>query len=137
VKLDIPAAKLLAAEWTSPVVWSGYEIGIAAAYPYDSVERDFGYVNHHPLPEAYALYSPKGHHRPTWDPTALLAAAYPDRGYFDLSPAGAVIVNDAGHTDFLPGKDGKGLHRYLKMSDAQAARVREAIVQLCVEPPKK
>lgn len=137
VIMDIPAAQKLAKEWPTPVVWSGYEIGIAAAYPYESVERDYGYVTYHPLPEAYALYSPKGHHRPTWDPTALLYAVYPDRGYFDLSPAGRVTVEDNGATWFRPSKDGKGPHRYLVMRPEQATRVREAIVQLCVEPPKK
>ncbi|MDR2849199.1 MAG: nucleoside hydrolase [Verrucomicrobiota bacterium] len=134
VILDIPAAQKLAREWPSPMVWSGYEIGIAAAYPYESIERDYGYTAHHPLPEAYALYSPKGHHRPTWDPTALLYAVYPDRGYFGLSPEGTVTVDDAGRTDFAPSKNGR--HRYLSMSAEQAARVREAIVLLCAEPPR-
>ncbi len=134
---DVPAAQKLAKEWPTPVVWSGYEIGVAAAYPYDSVVRDYGYVKHHPLPEAYALYSPPGHHRPTWDPTALLYAVYPDRGYFDLSPGGHVTVEDNGATWFRPSKDGKGPHRFLVMSPEQTSRVREAIVQLCVTPPAK
>ncbi len=134
---DIPAAQKLAREWPSPAVWSGFEIGIAAAYPYESIERDYGYIKHHPLPEAYALYSPKGHNRPTWDPTALLYAVFPDRGYFGLSAAGTVTVADDGATVFRPGKDGKGRDRYLTMSAEQAARVREAIVQLCVTPPSK
>ncbi|HRR34507.1 MAG TPA: nucleoside hydrolase [Kiritimatiellia bacterium] len=134
---DIPAAQKLAQEWPTPVVWSGFEIGIAAAYPYESIEQDYGYTQHHPLPEAYALYSPKGHDRPTWDPTALLYAVYPDRGYFSLSPAGTVTVSDDGATIFRPGKDGKGRDRYLAMNAEQAARVREAIVQLCVAPPTK
>lgn len=133
---DIPAAQTLAKEWPTPILWSGFEIGIAAAYPYDSIERDFGYIKHHPLPDAYALYSPKGHHRPTWDPTAVLAAVYPDRGYFTLSPGGTVVVEDNGATVFREGKDGKGRDRYLSMSPEQVGRVREAIVQLCVEPPR-
>lgn len=134
---DIPAAKKLAQEWPSPIVWSGFEIGIAAPYPYESIERDYGYLKHHPLPEAYALYSPKGHNRPTWDPTALLYAVCPDRGYFGLSPAGSVTVADDGATVFRPGKDGKGRDRYLAMNAEQTARVREVIVQLCVAPPAK
>ncbi|MDD4025988.1 MAG: nucleoside hydrolase [Kiritimatiellae bacterium] len=134
---DIPAAQKLAREWPSPVVWSGFEIGIAAAYPYESIERDYGYIQHHPLPEAYALYSPKGHNRPTWDPSAVLYAVYPDRGYFSLSPAGTVNVADDGATVFRPGKDGKGRDRYLVMDAGQTARMREAIVQLCVAPPTK
>ncbi|HEY1049405.1 MAG TPA: nucleoside hydrolase [Prosthecobacter sp.] len=132
---DVPAAQKLAVHWPTPIVWSGYEIGIAAAYPHESIERDFEYVKHHPLKDAYYAYNPPPHDRPTWDPTAVLYAIYPDRGYFDLSPPGGVTVEDNGATWYRPSKDGKGRHRYLVMSAAQAARVREAIVQLCVEPP--
>jgi inosine-uridine nucleoside N-ribohydrolase len=132
---DVPAAQSLAKRWPTPVVWSGFEIGIAAAYPHQSIEQDFDYVPHHPLKEAYVLYNPPPHDRPTWDPTALLYALYPDRGYFDLSPPGNVTVEDNGATWFRPGKEGRGLHRFLVMSAAQTARVREVIVQLCVEPP--
>ncbi len=131
---DIPAAQKLAKEWPTPVLWSGFEVGIAAAYPYVSVERDYGYAQHHPMPEAYALYSPKGHDRPTWDPTSLLVAVYPDRDYFTLSPVGTVTVEDNGGTLFAPGK---GRDRYLSMNAEQTGRVREAIVQLCVAPPEK
>jgi inosine-uridine nucleoside N-ribohydrolase len=134
---DIPAAQALAKGWPSPVVWSGFEIGIAAAYPHQSVEQDFGYVKHHPLKEAYYVYQPPPHDRPTWDPTSLLYAVYPDRGYFTLSPTGTVQVDDDGATVFRPSKDGKGRDRFLSMSTEQSALVREAIVQLSVEPPAK
>ena len=134
---DIPAAQKLAIHWPTPIVWSGYEIGVAAAYPHVSIEQDFEYVKHHPLKEAYYAYNPPPHDRPTWDPTAVLYAIYPDRGYFDLTPPGGVTVEDNGATWYRPSKDGKGRHRYLVMSAEQAARVREAIVQLCVEPPAK
>ena len=134
---DVPAAQKLAKEWPSPVVWSGFEIGVAAAFPHDVVARDFGYVKHHPLKEAYYLYSAPDHDRPTWDPTALLYTVCPDRGYFTLSPAGTVKVEDNGATWFRPSRDGKGRDRFLTMSAEQAARVREAIVQLCVAPPAK
>jgi len=134
---DIPAAQALAKNWPSPVVWSGFEIGVAAAFPHSVVERGFEFVKHHPLKEAYVLYSPPPHDRPTWDPTALLYAVCPDDGYFALSTAGTVEVENNGATWFHPSPDGKGRDRYLAMSAEQAARVREAIVQLCVEPPKK
>lgn len=134
---DIPAAQALAKNWPTPLVWSGFEIGWAATFPHTVIERDLDYVPHHPLKEAYYLYEPPPHDRPTWDPTALLYAVYPDRGYFDLSPGGTVAVENNGATWYRPTKDGKGLHRYLVMSTTQAARVREAIVQLSVEPPAK
>lgn len=134
---DIPAAQALAKNWPSPVVWSGFEIGVAALFPHEVIERDLEYVKHHPLKEAYVLYEPPPHDRPTWDPTALLYAVCPDRGYFELSPPGAVTVEDNGATWYRPAGDGKGLHRYLAMNAERSARVREAIVQLSVAPPRR
>jgi len=67
----------------------------------------------------------------------LFRSVYPERNYFGLSPAGMVTVEDNGATWYRPSKDGKGRDRYLVMSNEQAARVREAIVQLSVEPPVK
>jgi len=132
---DVPAAQKLAKQWPTPVFWSGYEIGVAAAFPHVSIEQDLNYVPHHPLKEAYYLYMPPPHDRPTWDPTAVLYAVYPDRGYFDLSPVGTVTVEDNAATWFRPSRDGKGQHRFLVMSPEQTTRVREAIVQLSCEPP--
>lgn len=136
VKLDVPAAQKLAKEWPTQMVWSGYEIGVAAAFPHVVIEQDLQYMPQHPLKEAYYLYSPPPHDRPTWDPTSVLYAVYPDRGYFDLSPSGNITVEDDAATLFRPAKKGAGKHRFLIMSPEQAARVREAIVQLSVEPPK-
>jgi len=135
VKLDVPAAQKLAKEWPTQLVWSGFEIGVAAAFPHVVIEQDLNYLTHHPLKEAYVLYNPPPHDRPTWDPTSVLYAIHPDRGYFDLSPAGNVVVDADAGTVFRPSKDGKGRHRFLVMSPEQTERVREAIVQLCVEPP--
>jgi inosine-uridine nucleoside N-ribohydrolase len=132
---DVPAAQKLAKQWPTPIIWSGYEIGVAAAFPHVSIEQDLNYVPHHPLKEAYYLYNPPPHDRPTWDPTSVLYAVYPDRGYFDLSPPGTVTVEDNAATWFRASKDGKGQHRFLIMSAEQTARVREAIVQLSCEPP--
>lgn len=135
VKLDIPAAQKLAKEWPSPVVWSGFEIGFACTYPHESIERDFAYVPHHPVKEAYYLYNPPPHDRPNWDPTAVLYAVYPDRGYFELSPRGSVTVDDDAATVFRPGKNGAGRDRFLILNELLNARAREAIVQLASEPP--
>lgn len=135
VKLDVPAAQKLAKQWPTQVVWSGFEIGVAAAFPHVVIEQDLNYLTHHPLKEAYYLYNPPPHDRPTWDPTAVLYALLPDRGYFDLSPSGNVTVEDDSATLFRPSKDGKGRHRFLVMSPEQTERVREAVVQLSVEPP--
>ncbi|MGQ9914408.1 MAG: hypothetical protein ACUVQQ_08700 [Thermogutta sp.] len=39
---DIPAAKRIAEAWPTPIIWSGFEIGIAISYPAVSIERDYG-----------------------------------------------------------------------------------------------
>ncbi|MCX6892765.1 MAG: nucleoside hydrolase [Verrucomicrobiota bacterium] len=131
---DLPASKRLARDWPTPIVWSGFEIGIALPYPAISIERDFDYVAHHPAAEAYCLYNPPPHERPTWDLTSVLYAVYPDRGYFDMSPPGTVTVEPDGFTRFTPG--GSGRDRYLILSRIQGARVKEALVQLVSQPPR-
>jgi purine nucleosidase len=131
---DIANCRKLADEWPTPVVWSGFEIGIALPYPAESIIKDYGYVADHPLAEAYRRYEPPPHNRPTWDLTSVLYAVHPDRGYFDLSPPGRVIVEKDGFTVFEPASAGK--HRYLKLTDAQRPRVLEALVQLSSQPPK-
>ena len=89
---DIASCRILAERWPTAMVFSGFEIGIALPYPAVSIERDYGYVRHHPLAEAYIRRNPPPHNRPTWDLTSVLYAVLPDRGYFDLSPRGTVTV---------------------------------------------
>ena len=130
---DIPAAQKLAKEWPTPIIYSGYEIGIAITTPAASIDRDYGYVTHHPLQEAYQLYLPTPHERPTWDLTSVLWAIRPTRGYFTLSPAGRAHVNGEGRTEFENIADGP--HHFLIVDDAQIARTREALALLASEPP--
>ena len=72
---DVPSARALAERWPTAMVYSGFEIGIALPYPAVSIERDYGYVPHHPLAEAYIRYIPPPHNRPTWDLTSVLYAS--------------------------------------------------------------
>jgi inosine-uridine nucleoside N-ribohydrolase len=130
---DIPAAKTLVADWPTPIVWSGFEIGRSLLYPHESILQDYNYVPHHPLAEAYTLYNPPPHDRPTWDLTSVLHAVRADRVYFDLSPAGRVTVADDGLTTFDESVDGRD--RYLILRDEQKGRATEALVQLSSQPP--
>ena len=101
-------------------------------YPHQSIERDFQYVPHHPLKDAYYSYEPPPHDRPAWDPTAVLQAVLLDRGYFQLSEPGRVMVEPNGVTNFQPAADGPD--RFLRLEPSAVERVREAIVQLSSEP---
>lgn len=129
---DIPSAKILAAEWPTPIVYSGFEIGLAIPYPAVSIERDYNYVPHHPLKESYVLYEPPPHNRPTWDLTSVLYAVFPDRGYFGVSAVGSVTVDDRGATIYAASEN--GLHRYLTLTPEQQIRATEALMQLSSEP---
>lgn len=132
VYIDLPAARKVFADWPTEVVVSGYEIGKAILYPAQSIEADFNYVPHHPLPEAYRLYRKMPYDRETWDLTSILYAVRPDRGYFSLSPAGTVTVDEEQVTQFAPGE---GKHRYLTVDAEQIVRVKEALIQLASQPP--
>jgi hypothetical protein len=131
---DIPSFRQLVDQWPTPVVFSGFEIGIALPYPATSIERDYGYVEYHPLAEAYVRYIPPPHNRPTWDLTAVLQAVLGDRGYFELSAPGRVTCKADGSTRFQ--KTSRGFHSYLILRPEQKPRVLEALVQLSSQPPQ-
>jgi inosine-uridine nucleoside N-ribohydrolase len=133
IKMDVGSAQALARRWPTPIVFSGFEIGVALPYPAESIEQDFGYVVNHPLAEAYRLYEPPPHNRPTWDLTSVLYAVRPERGYFELSPPGQVHVADDATTTFTPRPNGS--HRVLRLNSDQAGRTLEALVQLASQPP--
>lgn len=132
---DLASAKKLAAEWPTEILWSGFEIGLALPYPHQSILKDYRYVAHHPLAEAYHLYIPPPHDRPTWDLTSVLVGIRPDRDYFGLSPQGHVTVEPDGLTRFEEVSNGK--HRYLTLTDVQRARTLEALQVLSSQPPQQ
>lgn len=131
---DIPSAQKLIEDWPTPIIFSGFEIGRDIEYPADSIEQDYGYVTHHPVAEAYRLYMPPPHNRPTWDLTPVLQAVRPTRGYFGFSPPGLVSVDNEGVTYFKEKEH--GLHRYFTVTPEQIVRAKEAFVCLASQPPE-
>lgn len=132
---DIASAQQIVDNWPTPVVFSGIEIGNTIEFPGASIVRDFGYVPHHPLAEAYLLHSPPTHNRPTWDLTSVLYAVRPESGYFSLSPSGRVRVTGDGQTIFKPSTDGR--HQFLKVDDEQRRKVKAALIELATQQPDK
>ena len=130
---DFAAAKKLIADWPTPLWASGNEIGDAITYPAESIRRDFEYVPHHPVKEAYEAWGKMPFERPCWDLTSVLIAVRPDHGYFGLSDPGTIRFDDAMVTHFTPAAAGR--HRYLTLTPQQAVRVREACSQLVSQPP--
>lgn len=133
--MDIPPAKKVFAQWPTPIVASGWEIGNAIKCHSASMREDYGYVAHHPLQEAYQYYRGLTNDQPTYDLTSVLYAVRPDRGYFELSKPGTIRVEDDKTTSFT--EDANGKHRYLIADPTHVTRVRECQEMLCSEPPKK
>ena len=135
VRNGIGSMQRLADQWPDdvPVVWSDFLIGIAAAYPRESIKRDFEYEPGHIVKEAYLAYCGPEHDRPTWDLTSVLYAVRPDDNYFGLSETGKVTVEEDGFTRFAPKPNGRD--RYLTMSPKQTIRVVEALRYLVSQPP--
>lgn len=135
VYIDLPAAAKVFAEWPTPIVTSGYEIGDTIKYPSVSIENDFNYVKNHPVAEAYRNYMKMPYDRQTWDLTAVLYAVRPNRGYFSLSENGTITTDAEGVTTHTANPAAR--QQYLIVNDTQRARVLEALIQLASQPPGK
>lgn len=134
VEKDVASAKQLAQHWPSPMIWSGFEVGLAIRFPAVRIREDYASPERHLVRDAYLAYCGKDGENPTWDLTAVLQIALPERGYFGMSAAGQVTVTDAAITEFVPASEGK--HRFLTVTPEQSTRVREAFTQLCAEPAR-
>ena len=99
-----------------------------------SIERDYGYVKHHPLAEAYIRYIPPPHNRPTWDLTSVLFAVLDDREYFDISPPGKVTVEPTASRDTSQSQ--KEITATSSSGPSKSRAVLEALVQLSSQPPQ-
>jgi inosine-uridine nucleoside N-ribohydrolase len=131
---DIVSAQKVFGDWPGEVVSSGFEVGRAIRYPAKRIETDFRWTQKSPLVEAYQAYHAMPYDEPLWDPSAALYAVRPEAGYYSLSPAGKIQVDDKGVTRFV---EGEGRQHYLMVNQEQKARVLEAISLLASQPPAK
>jgi inosine-uridine nucleoside N-ribohydrolase len=145
IKTDIAAARKLFAEWPTPIVASGVEVGQDLLYPASSIEKDFAWTPDHPVADAYRAYKPMPYDAPTGDMSAVLYAVRPKEGYFKLSDPGTISVLDDGRTKFTASADGK--HRYLILDPDQKEKIVRTYTEIAsakpvpkaprVRPPKK
>ncbi|MEO8130772.1 MAG: nucleoside hydrolase [Bryobacteraceae bacterium] len=133
IQTDIPAARKLFAEWPTPIVVSGSEIGEALAFPAASIERDFAWSPAHPVVDAYKAYRPMPYDAPSGDMSAVLYAVHSQEGYFKLSEPGTITVLDDGRTKFTPSAQGK--HRYLILDPAQKDRIIKIYTEIASAKP--
>ncbi len=133
IQVDIPAARKLFAEWPTPIVVVGREVGETLLYPAASIEKDFAWSPAHPLVDAYRAYKPMPYDAPSGALAAVLHAVRPQETYFQLSEAGLIRVLDDGSSRFTPSAGGK--HRYLIAPPAQQERTVRAFTEIASAKP--
>jgi hypothetical protein len=132
VKADVPAAKRLLAEWPTPLVAVGTEVGDGLPFPGSSIEEDFAWAPAHPIVDAYRAFQPMPYDAAAPSMAAVLYAVRPD-GYFKLSAPGTIGVLEDGRTRFTPAADGR--HKYLIIDPEQKEKVVLTYVQLASAKP--
>ncbi|MEI9975331.1 MAG: nucleoside hydrolase [Ignavibacteriota bacterium] len=112
MQADPAAAKQVLAEWPTPIVASGVEVGAALPFPGASIDKQFAESTpDNPVADAYRAWKPMPYDTPSWAMAAALHAARPNEGYFKLSDPGRIALDDRGRTSFTPAEN--GTHRYL------------------------
>jgi hypothetical protein len=133
IKADIAAARQLFANWPTPIVAVGTEVGNALRYPGSHIEADFSWSPLHPVVAAYRAFQPAPYDAPGQAMAAVLYAADQKAAYFQLSEPGTIAVLDDGRTRFVPAVNGK--HRYLAVDPAQKEHVLKAYTELAATKP--
>ena len=133
IKADVAAARKLFAEWTTPIVAVGSEVGDALPYPAASIEKDFAWAPVHPVVDAYRAARPMPYDAPASALAAVLYAVHPEDGFFKLSDPGTITVLDDGRTRFTPGAEGK--HRHLIVDPAMKEKVLGVYTAMVSAPP--
>lgn len=111
IKADIAAARRLFADWPTPIVVIGKEVGDAVPFPGGSIATDYAWSPAHPIVEAYKAWKPMPYDAPSQAVLAALYASDMKGDLLKLSQPGQIEVLDDGRTKFTPSPSGR--HRYL------------------------
>jgi hypothetical protein len=130
---DAPAARRLFAEWPTPIVVAGSELGDAFPFPGASIEKDFAWSEAHPLVAAYRAYRPMPYDAPAVAMAAALYAVRPLENYFKLSDPGTCSVAEDGRLRHNPAAGGK--HRMLIADATQKERIQQIYAETASTKP--
>jgi len=135
LKPDIAAAVKLFAEWPTPIVAAGAEVGAALEFPGAAAMEKFAQaMPDNPVADAYRAYKPMPYDTPSFALAAALYAARPKEDYFKLSSPGIIKMDEQGRTAFTPAE--KGNHRYLIADPTQREKILTAYVDLTSAKPE-
>ena len=129
---DVPAIRRILAEWPSPIVFCGREVGEALPFPAASIEKDFGWAPSNPVVDAYRAFKPMPYDWPSWDMAAMLYAVHPDKGFFQTR-TGTIQARDDGGIEFIQSPNGP--HHALAVDPAQKDKTLQTIIQIASAKP--
>jgi hypothetical protein len=133
VVADVAAARRLFAEWPTPIVAVGSEVGEAVRFPLARLEEGLAAPSAHPIAAACRAIAGSARDTPTAALAAMAFAVHPEAAELRLSEAGTISVLDDGRTRFVP--DAAGRHRYLIVPPAQRSALLASYTSLVSAPP--
>jgi ABC-type transporter Mla MlaB component len=133
VAADVAAARQLFAEWPTPIVAVGSEVGEAVRFPLARLDEGVAGASAHPIAAACRAIAGAAPDVPTAALAAMAYAIHPEAADFKLSEAGTISVLDDGRTRFVP--DAGGRHRYLSVQPAQKGALLASYTSLVSAPP--
>jgi purine nucleosidase len=92
------APNTVLAEWPTPIIFVGDDLGEELKFPAESIERDFSWAANHPLVDAYRAANTMPYDAPSPALAAVLYASHPDDGYFKVA-SGRLLTADPGQKD--------------------------------------
>jgi len=124
VYCDVPASKVVAEEWPTEIVFSGFEIGNVILTGKKLVQMN---VENSPVKDAYALCFAEGdpEGRMSWDHTAVLVAIKGYEPYFDVERGTFHVVDDEGTNNWVANPNGRDLRLIEKMPPTEVASLIE------------
>jgi hypothetical protein len=131
------AARRVFADWPTPLVTVGSEIGEALRFPAKVVQEMLAATPEHPVAAAYAALGSMPYDAPSTALTAVLCGVLygmqPESDEYRLSEPGSISVLDDGRTRFTPRAG--GLHRYLIANPSKAQSLLAQYTALVSAPP--
>ncbi len=100
---DPAALRKVIAEWPTPIIYCGPDIGEALPFPGNALDRAFAWTPASPVADAYRAFKAMPYDAPSYDLAALHYAVHPDSGFFTLSEPGALTVSSSGAMKFTAG----------------------------------